>query len=81
MVSAVRSYQRKEEIINMSEVKNNSENKKSNGHLYKILACVFAIGFVITTGFAIRDAYYKWQMQKQYDASLAQIRGQGERRE
>lgn len=68
MVSTVRSYQRKEEIINMSEVKNSSENKKSNGHLYKILALVFAIGFVVATGFAIRDAYYKWQMQKQYEA-------------
>ena len=52
----------------MSELNHNEENKKSNGHLYKILACVFAIGFVVATGFAIRDVYYKWQMQKQYEA-------------
>lgn len=77
MALAARSYQEKRrEIKNMSEVKNNDENKKSKGHLYKILACVFAVGFVVATGFAIRDAYYKWQMQKQYEA-LAEMMAAG----
>lgn len=58
---------KRREIKKMPELKHNDENKKSKGHLYKILACIFAVGFVLATGFAIRDAYYKWQMQKQYE--------------
>lgn len=78
MVAAVRSYQRKKEKSNkqMSELNHNEENKKSKGHLYKILACIFAVGFAVATGLTIRDAYYKWQMQKQYEA-LAEMMAAG----
>lgn len=58
----------------MSENKN--ENKKSRGPLNKILLCVFATTFVISTALLIRGMYVKHQEQKMYEELIAEIEKQ-----
>ena len=55
----------------MSENKN--ENKKSRGPLNKILLCVFALTFLVSTGMLIRELYVKQQQQALYEELAAGI--------